>query len=287
MQTQPSNATDSQRANHVSFGDQAPIVSQKEKSAGLRSITGIEQAHAREKSRQLSASRDIGKSSKVDGIGFAQSDASMSTTPNPIASTAVHASTRSATDWVVDGLSQISRDFAKQVEAPPAQLSSKAIAFVERVETAVETLKSQSGRVVRISVGESAADRLSISMHLKDGVVQTTIHTATAELREALSKDWSSSVTAAFGSDSGVRVADPVWVNSNKSTSADLDSGNPRHSQQEGHRDHASGDQQSPWSSPRSSTRSDTSLATNRAAPDVHTATVAANSGRHQLQAFA
>ncbi len=90
----------------------------------------------------------------------------------------------------------------------------------EAVQDAVENLKASRQNVVEVTLSEGQDSPLHIRIEYRDGVVHTAFRTESPELREHLARDWQSSMSGLTTTDSGVRLADPVFSTPN-STSRD------------------------------------------------------------------
>ncbi len=81
----------------------------------------------------------------------------------------------------------------------------------EAVQDAVENLKASRQNVVEVTLSEGQDSPLHIRIEYRDGVVHTAFRTESPELREHLARDWQSSMSGLTTTDSGVRLADPVF----------------------------------------------------------------------------
>ncbi len=112
---------------------------------------------------------------------------------------------------------------AQGLQAPDVA-ATEAMAPVSRafeaVQDAVENLKASRQNVVEVTLSEGQDSPLHIRIEYRDGVVHTAFRTESPELREHLARDWQSSMSGLTTTDSGVRLADPVFSTPN-STSRD------------------------------------------------------------------
>ena len=112
---------------------------------------------------------------------------------------------------------------AQGLQAPDVA-ATEAMAPVNRafeaVQDAVENLKASRQNVVEVTLSEGQDSPLHIRIEYRDGVVHTAFRTESPELREHLARDWQSSMSGLTTTDSGVRLADPVFSTPN-STSRD------------------------------------------------------------------
>ena len=95
----------------------------------------------------------------------------------------------------------------------------------EAVQDAVENLKASRQNVVEVTLSEGQDSPLHIRIEYRDGVVHTAFRTESPELREHLARDWQSSMSGLTTTDSGVRLADPVFstpTSSSRDTGLDM-----------------------------------------------------------------
>lgn len=152
-------------------------------------------------------------SSKVVGISSAYKAGNMSVqskvSPEFMLGERVERS--EAGSWLASGLSLLGGDANVEAGRQTQAKSSEALSFVNKIEQVVETLGRGSSHAVKLDFGSEVEDRLSISLRLHEGVLHTTVHSASAEMRQVLSKDWVGALGGAFTQDGVLRVAEPVF----------------------------------------------------------------------------
>jgi hypothetical protein len=109
---------------------------------------------------------------------------------------------------------------AAHVIAEPASTPvSHAAAAVEATLDAVEHARDAAHSSVELKLSFGDDTRLAVRVELRNGAVQTTFRTDSAELRQALANEWRQQAPAvvATASDRSVRIADPVFASSSGS----------------------------------------------------------------------
>ncbi len=118
--------------------------------------------------------------------------------------------TPSAEHAVAGAVSAVAQGLQVADVAATEAMATVSRAF-EAVQDAVENLKASRQNVVEVTLSEGQDSPLHIRIEYRDGVVHTAFRTESPELREHLARDWQSSMSGLTTTDSGVRLADPVF----------------------------------------------------------------------------
>lgn len=89
-----------------------------------------------------------------------------------------------------------------------------ALRAVEAVRDVTEKLQAQPQRVIHFNLNLDGGEKLGVSIDFRNGDLKTTFRTDSSELREAISREWQTSMTATLQGVEGVRMGDPVFANS-------------------------------------------------------------------------
>ena len=99
-----------------------------------------------------------------------------------------------------------------------SQPASQAVEMVREIREIADGLSQVERNSVEVEFDFGSRERLSVRVEYRDGVVQATFKTDSAELRDAIAREWRQSA----GNDSRpYRVADPVFTSSGFSFSGD------------------------------------------------------------------
>jgi hypothetical protein len=112
---------------------------------------------------------------------------------------------------------------------------SHAAAAVEATLDSIEHMRDAAHSSVELKLSFANDAQLGVRVSLRDGVVETTFRTDSAELRQALTSEWrqQAPAMAASASDRSLRIADPVFAaGSGSSGSAETSTGGQGNFQQ-------------------------------------------------------
>ncbi len=106
--------------------------------------------------------------------------------------------------------------------APAPAATQHAVAAVESALDCIAHVRDTGRPSVALDLSFADQTRLAVRIELREGVVHTTFRTDSAELRQALSHEWSVAAPAvqAAGAERTMRLAEPVFASATGSFDA-------------------------------------------------------------------